>query len=160
MRTLSAALLMSLATGVAAQTQAPAQGPQSMLSLLGRPGVARVVREERTSFFRELTQMTKLTPEVADSFDDSIADRVMTVQVASPAPAAAEATLRLRYRLFLSSMTIYLLTTTQKLTFDTAAITRYLEAAAKAGRCGEIPCQSGCAEGKPCDVRCNACAAR
>lgn len=135
-----------------------AQGAQTFQTVLGRDGVIRVVREERTTFVNELLTMTDVKTEVASDFDDNVAGRVSTVQLVPPAtPATAEGTLRVRFRLFLGNMTTYLLATTQRVTLDVASLARYLDAAARAGRCGEVPCQSGCAENKPCDFTCNAC---
>ena len=154
MRTLvvAAVLLVGFEQSVAAQT---------LLSVLGRDGVVRVVREERTGFVSELTAMTEVVPEVAANFDNSVADRASSVEVPAPAtPATAEATLRVRFRLFLSNMTTYLLATTQKVTLDVGSLTLYLDAAAQAKRCGEIPCQSGCADKRPCDFKCNSCASQ
>lgn len=148
--------LTCFAQGVALRAQTPAA--VTFREVLGRDVIVKVVREERTHFVRGFTIMTKMVPIVAPAFDESIADRVALVEVIAPTPAAAEATLRVRFRLFLSNLTAYLLATTQKVTLDATAVTGYLDASAAAGKCGEIPCQSGCADKKPCDLRCNACA--
>lgn len=135
-----------------------AQEPQTFQTVLGREGVVGIVRDERTRFVRELAGMTNVTPEVAANFDDNVVDRVSTVQLAQPAtPATAEGTLRGRFRLFLGNLTTYLLATTRTVHFDVPSLERYLDAAARAGRCGEAPCQRGCAEHNPCDFKCNAC---
>lgn len=135
-----------------------AQDSQTFETVLGREGVVGIVRDERTRFVRELVAMTHVTPEVAKEFDANVVDRVSTVQLAQPATrTTAEGALRDRFRLFLGNLTTYLLATTKTVHFDVPSLERYLDAAARAGRCGEAPCQRGCAEHNPCDFRCNAC---
>lgn len=124
--------------------------------VLGRDGVIAVVRDETTTFVRQFADMTRVRPEVAPGFHDGVADRVLDIE-APEAKVAAEATLRSRFRLFLANLSGFLLATKQNLIFDVAAVNRYLQAAAGAGRCGEVPCERGCADKKPCDWRCNAC---
>lgn len=135
-----------------------AQEPQTFQTVLGREGVVRIVRDERTRFVRELVEMTHVEPDVAKNFDDNIVDHVSTVQLAQPAtPASAEGTLRIRFRFFLGNLTTYLLATTRAVKFDVSSLEKYLDTAARVGRCGEVPCQRGCVEHKPCDFKCNAC---
>ena len=127
--------------------------PISLQEALGQQEVARIVSQETGSYVREFTQMTKLTPVVADDFNGHIVPRVLPVLVESK--TAAEITLRMRFRLFLANMTVFLLGTQQDLVFDAAHVDVYLVVAVQAKKCGEVPCVVGCPEG--CDVNCNPC---
>jgi hypothetical protein len=158
MRMMIGALLMTLAMAVPSQAQ-PAGSTTFKVLLSDR--LTTVVQEERISFTQDFTQMTgkKIDVPREGDFDQDISKRIGTIEVATTvALAAAEVTLRARFRLFLADMTVFLLATSPQVVFTVEAVDRYLAAAAKVRRCGEFPCQSGCAEGRPCDYRCNACA--
>ena len=154
---LATALLVAYIQSADVRAQAPKPVPFS--EALGRDNVLKIVRDERTTFVDTFTLMTKVQPKVTSEFDGNVADRVLPVQVVAPTPAAAEGILRIRFRLFLSNLTAYLLATTKEVVLDVAAVNRYLEAGAIAKKCGEVPCPMSCAEGKPCDLRCNPCRA-
>ena len=124
--------------------------------VLGRDGVVTVVREETNTFVRQFGQMTRKKPEVASGFHESVADRILDIE-APEQKVSAEATLRGRFRLFLASLAGFLLATKGTLVLAAEAVNDYLRAAAQAGRCGEVPCERGCADKKPCDWRCNPC---
>jgi hypothetical protein len=135
-----------------------AQEPETFKTVLGPEAITGIVHDEQTRFVAELTDMTHVTPEVSRDFDKNVADRVSIVELARPASRnSAEAILRVRFRIFLGNLSTYLLVSTQKVTFDDKSIKNYLDAAAHARRCGEVPCERGCADHKPCDLTCKAC---
>lgn len=157
MRTWSFATVVSMCLAHGSTLHGQPAPAVALGEILGREGVVRVVRDERTIYFKAFTAMTTVEPVVAPDVDDRLTARIAPIVVTAATPAAAEAMLRVRFRGFLGNFTAFSLATTQKVTLDEPSVARYLEAAGRAGRCGEFPCQSGCADGRPCDRRCNPC---
>jgi len=129
--------------------------PVTFGKVLGVERVITVVSEETTGFVSGFSEMTGVKPEVTNDFRGHVGMRIANVEIEMEETAPVEAALRVRFRLFLANMTAFLLATQQQLLFDTNAVTVYLNAAVRVGRCGEVPCESGCPE-KPCDLKCNA----
>lgn len=134
----------------------PLRAARTFGDVLGRERVVSVIREETNTYVRQFQQMTKRKAEVAKGYHEAVADRIVGVE--SPeVQAEAQTALRYRYRLFLANLAGFVLATKQELVLAAETVKEYLNAAALARRCGEVPCGHPCENKEPCDNKCNAC---
>lgn len=152
------ALTLTVALTLIGAARIEPQGQSTFGEILGPGDLNNIIATETTRYVDEFESMTALRAKVSPTFTPDISKRVSPIQAQAGATAVtAETALRTRFRYFLSNMTAYLLGTKQDLAFTPDNTAKYLTAAGKAGHCGEYPCESGCAQGKPCDERCNTC---
>jgi hypothetical protein len=128
----------------------------SLGEILGVDQVQNVVREETDAHVQQFRAMTGRLIAVDNTFFPSVSKPILVTDAPINEKVAAELFLRGRFSKFLANLTAFVLATQKELVFREREVSTYLHAAAKAGKCGEVPCERGCPE-KKCDRMCNAC---
>ncbi len=122
--------------------------------ILGTERMNSLIAQETRLFTDQFSGMTGKRIEISNSFQPTIAPMVLRVRLPTQ-QVAPELYFRDRYNSFLSDLTAFLLATQKPLVFGGKEVEQYLAAARKAGRCGRVPCTTGCPES--CDEMCNRC---